>query len=407
LPVSKIISVPSNPKICIGDSIQLTALGANKYNWSNGILNGKAFSPIKSGTYSLTTIGLNGCSTNDSISIQVNERPIVSISSEKYFCPGNDLILKANTNGLLNQWLLNGNIINGATSVNYTVKQEGIYSLISTNSFGCANNYLVADTILLPSLPIIDFSYDNYCINNKIKFTNLSKAANSLALNWTWSFGLGTSGALIENPVYTYTEAGTYNVSLKVNYAYCPSLSSNLIKKVTIVQPTLNKKYDTVFAEANVNKIISARNIGISYNWKPNIGINDTSIMSPVFKYDLGQSYQIKIIEKSGCVITDTLVVAIIKKEGDIIFVPNAFTPNGDGQNDQLTPFFVGIKKFISFSVYNRWGQLLYKTENQGVGWDGTYSGSKQPIETYVWMCEVLDDNNSIVRKVGQTFLIR
>lgn len=407
LPVSKIISVPSNPKICIGDSIQLTALGANKYNWSNGILNGKAFSPIKSGTYSLTTIGLNGCSTNDSISIQVNERPIVSISSEKYFCPGSELILKANTNGLLNQWFLNGNIINGATSVNYTVKQEGIYSLISTNSFGCANNYLVADTILLPSLPIIDFSYDNYCINNKIKFTNLSKAANSLVLNWTWSFGLSTSGALIENPIYTYTEAGTYNVSLKVNYAYCPSLSSNLIKKVTIVQPTLNKKYDTVFAEANTNKIISARNIGISYNWKPNIGINDTSIMSPVFKYDLRQSYQIKIVEKSGCVITDTLVVAIIKKEGDIIFVPNAFTPNGDGQNDQLAPFFVGIKKFISFSVYNRWGQLLYKTENQGLGWDGTYNGSIQPIETYVWMCEVLDENDSIVRKVGQTILIR
>jgi gliding motility-associated-like protein len=89
------------------------------------------------------------------------------------------------------------------------------------------------------------------------------------------------------------------------------------------------------------------------------------------------------------------------------IYVPKVFTPNGDGTNDVLKPILVGMSAFHYFSVYNRWGNLLFTTEDPNSGWDGRVKGVPQPVETYLWIAEGVDTNGKKVVQKGMVSLIR
>ncbi len=89
------------------------------------------------------------------------------------------------------------------------------------------------------------------------------------------------------------------------------------------------------------------------------------------------------------------------------IYVPKVFTPNGDGVNDILKPILVGISTFHYFSVYNRWGNLLFTTEDPNAGWDGRVKGVPQPVETYLWMAEGIDNSGKKIVQKGMVSLIR
>ncbi len=89
------------------------------------------------------------------------------------------------------------------------------------------------------------------------------------------------------------------------------------------------------------------------------------------------------------------------------IYVPKVFTPNNDGTNDVLKPILVGIQTFRYFSVYNRWGNLIYTTQDANQGWDGTFKGVAQPVETYLWMAEGVDVTGKKIVAKGMTSLVR
>jgi len=89
------------------------------------------------------------------------------------------------------------------------------------------------------------------------------------------------------------------------------------------------------------------------------------------------------------------------------IYVPRVFTPNGDGVNDVLKPILVGIASFQYFTVYNRWGNIVYQTTDPNQGWDGTMKGVPQPVETYLWIAAGIDTNGKTIVQKGMTSLVR
>ena len=107
----------------------------------------------------------------------------------------------------------------------------------------------------------------------------------------------------------------------------------------------------------------------------------------------------------SGCLTYDTLYVRVFDNED--IQVPTAFSPNGDGHNDYLDVFPVGITKFLSFKIYSRWGNVIFETTDPQKKWDGNFKGQKQPSDTYVWMAQGKNAKGQVVTKRGQTVLIR
>ena len=89
------------------------------------------------------------------------------------------------------------------------------------------------------------------------------------------------------------------------------------------------------------------------------------------------------------------------------IYVPRVFTPNNDGTNDILRPILVGIQTFHYFNIYNRWGNLIFTTQDPNQGWDGTFKGVPQPVETYLWIAEGIDENGRKIVQKGMTSLVR
>ena len=98
---------------------------------------------------------------------------------------------------------------------------------------------------------------------------------------------------------------------------------------------------------------------------------------------------------------------ARVEFAGINIYVPKVFTPNGDGTNDLLKPILVGISTFHYFSVYNRWGNLIFTTQDPNQGWDGTFKGVPQPVETYLWIGEGVDTNGKTITRKGMVSLVR
>lgn len=120
--------------------------------------------------------------------------------------------------------------------------------------------------------------------------------------------------------------------------------------------------------------------------------------------------YTIVITSPEGCTVIDTLKV-LVPAAAPIpppeAYVPTGWTPNGDGHNDNLVPFLVNVKQLNYFRIYNRWGQLVFETKEMGKGWDGRYNGQLQVIDQYTWNLEVVGINGAILRKTGNSTLIR
>lgn len=89
------------------------------------------------------------------------------------------------------------------------------------------------------------------------------------------------------------------------------------------------------------------------------------------------------------------------------VYMPKIFTPNGDGVNDILKPYIAGLDELKLFNVYNRWGNLIFSTKNSGEGWDGTYRGTPQPNETYIWIIEGINKKGEKVVRKGMVSLVR
>jgi gliding motility-associated-like protein len=124
-----------------------------------------------------------------------------------------------------------------------------------------------------------------------------------------------------------------------------------------------------------------------------------------VYAGDQEQLYKIKILTPSGCTTIDSQLVRIFKERE--IYVPTAFTPNNDGQNDHMYPFLVGIKELKSFRIINRWGNIVYESKTDLPGWDGNYKGKPQPMDGYVWEAQAVDLDGNIITRKGNFTLIR
>jgi gliding motility-associated-like protein len=148
---------------------------------------------------------------------------------------------------------------------------------------------------------------------------------------------------------------------------------------------------------------------GSIYKWSPSTGLSDPNIANPIaiLGSDIDSiKYKVVVSSIAGCSGTDEIIVRVFKS-GPEIYVPTAFTPNSDQRNDILKPITVGISKLNYFSVFNRWGQCVYTTNEFNKGWDGNLNGNKEATGTYVFIAEGVDYLGKKIYRKGTTVLIR
>ena len=157
-----------------------------------------------------------------------------------------------------------------------------------------------------------------------------------------------------------------------------------------------------------LNAIVNDPNADF-FTWTPATGLNFTDIPDPIATLSTTVdtiTYFIKATDEAGCYGEDSIRVAVFKTSTDI-FVPTAFTPNGDGMNDLIYPICVGIEKLNFFRVYDRWGHLVFNTHQIGEGWNGRIKGNLAPTGSFVYMVEGVDFTGKTIFKKGSFILIR
>jgi gliding motility-associated-like protein len=141
------------------------------------------------------------------------------------------------------------------------------------------------------------------------------------------------------------------------------------------------------------------------YYWKPIGKLSCTQCKRPFGEPSDDQMYYLQGIDSMGCESWDTIKVQV-QNEKNQIYIPNAFSPNNDGLNDKLK--VIGVKdENITFSIYNRWGELMYKTQNPENGWDGTYEGKKAPTGVYSFRLRIESPHAQPLTKKGFITLVR
>ena len=203
------------------------------------------------------------------------------------------------------------------------------------------------------------------------------------------------------NDHLTVTEPGTYSVT--ITNGTCSRDASNTA--VVTLSSVAGLRYTDVNVTANTPARLSARPIGETYEWTPVTGLNNPNSPEPMVTITESIQYTVMIRPDQGCTIIDTVLVKVLAADNKI-FVPTAFTPNGNNVNDRLRPVS-GLSRIHTFRVYNRWGNLVYQTSEIGAGWDGTHKGVLQPADTYTWFLTGISLSGEQVKLSGNTLLIR
>lgn len=378
--------------------------GIASINSSTGLVTGVS-AGIATITYTIS--GFDACPKALSSSpVVIKQLPSAKIQDPLFtsICQNSSLSLLA-TGGEFYRWYHNNTEIFGANTSNYNATLPGIYSVQSVDLEGCISKKSNSLTLTLISNPVVDFSNDKFCAKTLIQFNNLSDTRNSGSVNYNWSFGDGVNSSNL-NPVHIFSKEGLYSVSLSVTPLLCPNLISKSTKNIFIESNPGNVRYKSVNSLISQNFQLSARLFeNANYNWYPNTGLDNYKISNPKFINKKESEYLINIINSAGCNIVDTLLVRVF--ENVEIYVAEAFSPNADGKNDNLIPKLVGIQKLNYFKIFNRWGQLVFSTNREGDGWNGSYNGVKQQMDTYAWQSEGIDSSGAIIKRSGTFILIR
>jgi gliding motility-associated-like protein len=205
----------------------------------------------------------------------------------------------------------------------------------------------------------------------------------------------------------------TTNYILRVYNAGCPyALLDTFHVDVT---PRINvfAGNDTMIASNQPLQLNATVNNPGAYKftWSPATGLHSTSVQNPVASLNYAMvngsiTYLVRATNAIGCYGEDNITVKVFKT-GPEIFIPSAFTPNGDINNDVIRPILVGIKQLNYFRIYNRWGQLVFSTSESGKGWDGRISGIIQSTANFVYVVQAVDYTGRVIFKKGNIVLIR
>jgi|LauGreDrversion4_1035100.scaffolds.fasta_scaffold08854_3 gliding motility-associated-like protein len=322
-------------------------------------------------------------------------------------CPGSLVTIQALSEGGINYTWTGPNGYQSNTPnlniPNFGAANVGDYTL---KVYGNLCNFSERTIRLdLADKPSPNFSFTQSCAGIPINFTNTSTLSNAGPITWAWNFGDGTPESTTNSANHTYPNAGNYEITLTAKPISCAALATSVRIPIAISAAAPGITYPIILTKPDQSVTLQARPLGTFFTWVPSTGLSNPFSANPVFQHNETISYTVTIENTTGCVTVDRVVVRVLRKMD--FEVPTAFTPNGDGHNDLLDIFAVGITKLSYFRVFNRWGHMLYETTELTRLWDGTNRGIQLGPDTFVWTAEGIGVDGSIIRKRGQTVLIR
>lgn len=400
-----------NRLISVKDASTITGDAITRWFWSLG--NGNTSveqNPVTTygapGLYTIKHVveSAGGClSDTASVIIRVESTPVAGISAPDG-CQGQVLQLKdSSTNDFGDitkwNWSFGDGMDASLQNPTHAYTTPGVYTIkLSVQSAnGCLSDTF-SKTISIEAIPEVSFTNTTACIGQQIQFTNNTSIAIGTIAGYTWDFGEGNSSALV-NPVHQYERNGDYTTTLK---AFTENGCTATASKIFHIAPVhAFAGNDTTVAIGQTVQLHASG--GQQYQWSPPDFLNADNVFNPLAILDKDQTYRVEVKTEEGCVGFDDITIHVLK--GPDIYVPSGFAP--DGKNRIFRPILAGIQELFFFSVYNRWGQLVFTTHEAGKGWDGKINGITQPTAVFVWMLKAKDYQGRVISKKGTVVLIR
>lgn len=380
--------------VCEGTVVILSGSGATNYSWTGGITNNVPFNQnVGVNQYTVTGTDLNSCTNTATITVVVNPNPIVSAGPDQTGCDSDWIILTAQGTSNL-YW--NNSIIN-ATPFQQTIGTT-TYIVYDSLSTGCTSSDTVTVTIL--SQPIISVIGGEICEDEGIILSGQG------ASTYNWTNGVQNNVEFFPNYTDSYTLTGT-----------AANGCTSQVTVTVIVNPNPIADFEWTNTELTMlnseTGFINLSSGASNFEWNFGDGSNYNYEFEPThtFPYEESATYNVLLtaISDKGCV--DQIEKYITVEQSYTIWVPNSFTPDGNGVNEGFKPVMEGFDKYTyTLYIFNRWGQLVFESHNMETGWNGSYGANIEQAQdgVFTWKIIATVENTSDTKVfVGHVALLK
>lgn len=397
------VTVMGDTSLCQGDSIQLFASGATTYDWSpDSTLSDTDVatpwaSPWVTETYRLNFTTTAGCSLDDSLTVTVVPNVEVTACCDTFICPGSTIQLQTGgTPGVSYAWtpassLDDSTLANPLASPTVSTIYK-VYASIGR----CVDSATVDVEVVSP--PNVDAGNDTaICFGDTIQLQGSGDGA------LLWSPAASLSNPNIASPFAFPTQTTEYHLIVQDPTFGCTNMDTVVVTVNPLPQVTVADTFENICRGTTATLAASG---GTSYLWSTG-QTGSTVIVSP----DVTSTYWVKAVAQ-GCVgPADSITVQVDSFTiacGDLnsyIWVPTAFSPNGDSLNDRMTVVWQHLDT-AEITIYNRWGQLIYKADFRYTGWNGKHRGKPVPEGTYVWKIDARGEDQEVYHLNGTVMVL-
>lgn len=377
--------------------------GMNPYQFSSDGINFQTGNTLQliQGNYSVTVKDNNGCVITKPVIVPLNNTVTIDAGLNVTICEGKSTQLNAQSNAAGFVWTpsvtLNNSLVKNPVAAPV---QTTLYKVTATTGI-CSQTDSV--TVFVNPAPVANAGADA-----SICYERDAQLHGSGGVLYSWFPSASLDNPKVAAPVAKRL-AGTISYSLQVTDANgCVSLKNDSVVITVSSPPVLNVGRDTILAIGQPMQLIGqdVNNTGFTqYQWSPTYGLNNPFAANPVVVLDKDVHYFVTASSSIGCTAVDDIKIKVYR--GPDIYVPNTFTPDGNGLNDILKAIPVGLKEFRYFRVFNRWGQIVFYTNNPVNGWDGRTGFALPLAGAYTWTAEGVDYKGNLVQRKGVVIIVR
>ena len=361
---------------------------ANNYLWIMG--DGSTFTTPNvsyhysdTGTYTilLITQPFTDCADTFTTTVQFLPKPTANFSVQQEICVRTVNLLNSSQLSQQYLWFVEDSVYI-SPNVTHTFSQYGDFSvrLIAIADNSCSDTVTQIVSIVPPGQAIANYSRRN--CSPRVNFENQSIGAFS----YWWDFGDGNTSNL-PNPTHNYSAHGDYIIRFIINQG--TACVDSLMDTITILNPSTPNIF--IEQEACTGELRFYTNLTNFRSIVWDFGDGTTSTQSqPIYFYGENKSgnylVQVTVVDTNGCVVQSDTLYRFIPSATSYIFIPNVFTPNGDGLNDTFKISGQFPECVESVLIFDRWGNLIFSSDNYANAWDGTYKNGAAPEGAYVYV---------------------
>jgi gliding motility-associated-like protein len=288
------------------------------------------------------------------------------------------------------------NVLNNANIANpvATISDTTTFILTSLSQQGCRNYYTVTINVQFPINATI--SNDTFmCQKDTVRLT----ATGGIYYVWTPASGL--SSDTVASPFASPIATTLYSVKI-ANDCFDTTLTVNV---TVFTLPAVNAgEDDTIFRTESVT--LNGSGSAADHYWTPGFWLSDSTLKTPSASPIFTTDYVLTMIDGNNCINRDTMNLFVIVR--NLIVLPNAFSPNRDGHNDVFRIIrHLNVQALVGFRIFNRWGQMVFETNDINAGWDGTFRGEPQPMEVYQYVVKAMNWDGEYMIEKGNVTLVR